>query len=347
MKNTVSLTVLLLLFASNLLYCKVAFTVEKACFGEKTILSSTSSSKDSIIYYNWDLNGNNKFVDASGVVINHKFAAVGTYNVGLQIITDVGDTFSLHKQVVISPLPQADFTVSDKCSLDSTQFTSTTTISSGKVVNYIWHFDDGYGASLVSNPKHKYGADGNYAVKLLAVSDFGCIDSIQRKVDIYPTPPIHFTYDPDTIFFESESTVIGIKETYPEMSWSTGEKTQSVTISTSQLLSINVVSSDGCPNSARIQITAKPRLDLVSLDLITPNNDGHNDVWELGNTGGWKQIRVQVFNRYGDLVFSSEHYNNDWDATFNGNILPEGTYYYIIKIEDNGKVYTGSLSILR
>ena len=65
---------------------------------------------------------------------------------------------------------------------------------------------------------------------------------------------------------------------------------------------------------------------------------------------GYKQVKLQVFNRYGIEVFQSENYENNWDATYNGKLLPQGSYYYIVEVidwnPDRNIVYKGSLSIL-
>jgi gliding motility-associated-like protein len=56
---------------------------------------------------------------------------------------------------------------------------------------------------------------------------------------------------------------------------------------------------------------------------------------------------VQVFNRYGQVVFSSTGYAIPWDGTMNGKPLPVGTYYYIINPKSGRQVISGSVTILR
>ncbi|MFT7612126.1 MAG: gliding motility-associated-like protein, partial [Parvicellaceae bacterium] len=50
--------------------------------------------------------------------------------------------------------------------------------------------------------------------------------------------------------------------------------------------------------------------------------------------------------RWGQHVFSSKNYNNDWDGTFNGEPLPDGSYYYVIQCDGSVKE-KGALTILR
>lgn len=69
-------------------------------------------------------------------------------------------------------------------------------------------------------------------------------------------------------------------------------------------------------------------------NAFTPNGDGVNDTWMvydqnfcLLNGGG---VIVTIFNRYGSKVFESKNYTNNWDGTYNGKPLPDGTYYAVI-----------------
>ncbi len=70
--------------------------------------------------------------------------------------------------------------------------------------------------------------------------------------------------------------------------------------------------------------------------IITPNGDGYNDEFLIPclSPGGEVVARLAVFNRWGDEVFSSDDYQNDWEGTFNGQDVPDGVYFYRIEFED-------------
>jgi len=53
-----------------------------------------------------------------------------------------------------------------------------------------------------------------------------------------------------------------------------------------------------------------------------------------------------IFNRWGNEVYSSENYQNDWDGTWDGKILPDGTYFYIFS-DGRGNKFTGYVHINR
>lgn len=85
-------------------------------------------------------------------------------------------------------------------------------------------------------------------------------------------------------------------------------------------------------------------------NTITPNGDGMNDVliFDVLNSGNFPQNSLIIFNRWGDEVFQAQPYNNDWGGTLNGKLLPEATYYYILRLSlGNGEVIKGDITILK
>ncbi|MEL1254711.1 gliding motility-associated C-terminal domain-containing protein, partial [Flavobacterium sp. DGU38] len=92
---------------------------------------------------------------------------------------------------------------------------------------------------------------------------------------------------------------------------------------------------------------------LTVYNEFTPNNDGSNDLFRIDCIESYPNNELKVFNRYGALVYSKKGYENDWNGTANvsgvinrGDMLPTGTYFYVIEIGD-GKVKKGWLSIMR
>jgi gliding motility-associated-like protein len=80
--------------------------------------------------------------------------------------------------------------------------------------------------------------------------------------------------------------------------------------------------------------------------LFTPNNDGMNDYWYIPDIEQYGIISVQIYNRFGKLLYYSSAYKNDWNGTYNGTPLPEASYYYIIKSSEKG-IIKGVVNIVR
>lgn len=105
----------------------------------------------------------------------------------------------------------------------------------------------------------------------------------------------------------------------------------------------------GCSNSSNVTIQVLPYC-IKPMNAFTPNKDGFYDTWFITNGNCLKKATVQVYNRYGGKVFESQDYKNDWDGTYKGKPLPDGTYYYVINYELlNGDqvMKKGDVTILR
>jgi len=82
-------------------------------------------------------------------------------------------------------------------------------------------------------------------------------------------------------------------------------------------------------------------------NIITPNNYGINDYWQINGIESYPNAEVQVFTRYGQKVFESKGYAKPFDGTYNGQKLPVGAYYYIINLNNKCNLLSGSLTIIR
>ncbi|WP_158990276.1 gliding motility-associated C-terminal domain-containing protein [Mucilaginibacter sp. L196] len=95
-------------------------------------------------------------------------------------------------------------------------------------------------------------------------------------------------------------------------------------------------------------LTIEPSLSALSIpNTFTPNGDGINDTWEIKYLDYYPKSTVNIFNRWGQKVFSSIGYPTPWDGTYKGTVLPSGTYYYIIDPKNGQAVFSGWLAIIR
>ncbi len=109
---------------------------------------------------------------------------------------------------------------------------------------------------------------------------------------------------------------------------------------------LEVTSVDGCKARDSVTIIVWPPLSVPN--AFSPNGDGINDRWEIATLGSFQQARIEVYNRYGALVYRSAGYDRAFDGTVNGKPLPTGVYYYIIEPQ-NGvhHTMTGTLTLIR
>jgi gliding motility-associated-like protein len=84
-------------------------------------------------------------------------------------------------------------------------------------------------------------------------------------------------------------------------------------------------------------------------DVITPNGDGKNDTWVIDGINKYPKHEVFIYNRWGQLIYSTRDYNNTWTGTnTRGDEVPSAAYFYVIQLNnDKQEVWTGSVTIVR
>ena len=73
-------------------------------------------------------------------------------------------------------------------------------------------------------------------------------------------------------------------------------------------------------------------------EFFTPNGDGINDFWNIGEIQRYPNNEVWVYDVSGNLVFNQKNYNNDWQGDYNGSPLPSASYLFRIDVDGNGSI---------
>ena len=126
------------------------------------------------------------------------------------------------------------------------------------------------------------------------------------------------------------------------------DNSESILVNPDQMATYQVVVTD----ANGIQVQAAVPVNVVDCNVViptgfTPNGDNINDTWELQNINTFEERLVEVYNRYGHRVFFSDTYSSAWDGTYNGDVLPPGTYYYRIELDAGSQSYQGQVTILK
>ena len=155
-----------------------------------------------------------------------------------------------------------------------------------------------------------------------------------------------------TIPESSQSVVWNIIEGDGTFANKYDETTALTGASAGNLVIVYTMNYPGCGSSTdtlELVITQCASDEIHIPTLFTPNADGDNDVFELPNfTLLYPQCEVQIYNRWGSIVYESVGYQTPWDGNFKEEPVPPGTYFYRIALNDGSdEVLTGSISIIR
>lgn len=226
----------------------------------------------------------------------------------------------------------------------------------GNVLYWLSSGDNGLTWSTIANTTNTLTLSGlvqNTTFKALVQSANCSIDST-NSIKIFVLPSFTVNAGIDTTISQGQSiTLNGLGTGSPLWIPSSELDNSSVfnPIATPQVTThyiLMVTDVNSCTNSDTVLVNVIPlTFEGVISNVFSPNGDGINDSWYIENIKYYPNSEVTVYNIYGNVVFTAQAYNNDWQGTFNGAPLPDGTYYYVVKINNESPTLKGSLDILR
>ncbi len=89
------------------------------------------------------------------------------------------------------------------------------------------------------------------------------------------------------------------------------------------------------------------RHEVIIPEAFSPNGDGVNDVWYIENIEMFPNNHVQIFNRWGNMVYEADSYDNSWDGRRKGKKMPDATYYFVVDLKNSRRPFTGAVTIIR
>lgn len=302
----------------------------------------------------------------------HTYEKPGNYTITLELQEDYCESFDTAYVYIQPTAPIADFTAdpTSGCAPLTVNFTNLTKY--GDADKYVWYFGEGEGKSTTEHPSYTYYRPGTYSVRLEATNTSGITDMAVKRflIEVYAVPhadfiirptkvklpddPIYTTnlsYEGDTYFWDfgdgATSTEYEPSHTYAD----TGRYSISLIAMTEHHCSDTVVYEnlveviDG--NEIRIPNAFTPSLE-------GPNggnryNDGRNDVF-FPVTEGVIAYHMQIYNRWGELLFDTKDTGKGWDGYYKGKICPPDVYIYKIdfKFIDGREVMKfGDVALIR
>ncbi|WP_158728170.1 T9SS type B sorting domain-containing protein [Flavobacterium sp. I-STPA6A] len=109
--------------------------------------------------------------------------------------------------------------------------------------------------------------------------------------------------------------------------------------------SVTVTDANGCTATATRFFKF---IDIKIPTVFTPNGDGNNDTWAPTNTINYKDLIFEVFDRYGRKLGTYIE-GQSWNGKYNGNELPSGDYWYILRLKDvkDPREFVGHFTLYR
>jgi PKD repeat protein len=283
----------------------VAFDKANACLGQDLIFTNTT--KPLTAKMTWDF-GNG--ATATTTDAKYKYSKPGTYNVTLSADLN-GCVAKLTQKVYQFEKPVAKFVLkSGSCDNDAFEFTNQTTIGSGLVGSF-WNFSDNGSVSTDESPKYTFSKSGNKNVKLVAMSEFGCKDSMVKTIEVRESPKAGFTNTPACSLTPTEftNTTADVSGSVANYNWSFGDgstsKTKSPTKNWSNLgpktVTLLVTLDNGCSSvvTKQLSVLTQPKANFSATDVCA------GDQVVFVNNTTWPQGDISYTWDFGDNTSSN------------------------------------------
>jgi len=221
---------------------------------------------------------------------------------------------------------------------------------SGSNTSYVWLFGDGSSASSL-NPSHSY-ANGTYTVSL--ISTYECISDTSFISVTIPNPtPVSSSFNTqiDSCNFTISFTAADSTQNHL---WLFGNGSSSnlpnpvYTYSGAGNYTITHIVSNQCYSDSTAVTLNVPNAfeDQIFIpNAFSPNNDLKNDVFEFVNRSNCIEFTIDIFNRWGQHIYSGNQDNFSWDGTYQKKACSEGIYPYIIRF--NKSYRSGFVTLFR
>jgi gliding motility-associated-like protein len=339
-----------------------AFTMPASVCMPNGVVQFTNGSTipdNSTLSYAWNFGDPASGANNTSTLANptHIFTASGTYTITLTVTGANGCSSTISQTFDdFFDKPIAAFTpdATEICTGTAVRFTDGSTAPNSTISSWKYIFSDGTVLTQQS-PSKSFSTPGSFTVRLVVTSAQGCISDTSAPVTITVHQQPQVNAGPDFIVAQGTSVQFLATSSTPGVNilWTptTGLSSSTVLQPThiaqaDATYTIELSSGNGFCTATDF-LTVKILRPLRIPNAFSPNGDNINDRWEIENLSDYTGAIVEVFNRYGAMVWKSAGYATPWDGTSNGKPLPLATYYYVIQLKNGFKPLSGSITLIR
>jgi gliding motility-associated-like protein len=269
-------------------------------------------TKDSLdVIYNPTRPGKECNYNLSGNAANSRFSLDGRKSI-YGFPTFIQSYFNIPK-----------FTYDSICFSDSVHFKIT---NKANIDSVLWEFGDG-NTSSDTNAAHAYSTPGVYLVKLTEMfNGKSYMDS--SYVSVLKLPSLNIGRI--ALLYPQTSINLHAGGGFTRYNWSTGSKDSIINVVREGYYTVHVEDQYCCNTSDTVYVQP---FSYYAPTAFTPDGDGKNDVFRLVGMNQDIIMNLKIYNRRGDLIYTSDIDNMGWDGTYNGNPLPMDTYVWVAYVE--------------
>lgn len=309
------------------------------CAGNQGTFSASQGSGS----YNWSVTGGT-LVDGQGTnTIHAAFSQSGNAIVSLIYTSTCNTSDTASKSVTVAPAASVKITASDSVICPGADVVLTPVPSPPG--SYIWQKDGKtLKTSALSSPMTVTDS-GDYSLEVntgVCVLNSNTLHVSRSILSVNAGPDLKIEQGNAV---EIKTTATGTVATYywtPSGVAAVAKPVVSPSVTTEYMVEVTDVS--GCTAFDTVLVTVVPPLFIPN--AFTPNGDGIHDTWQIKGWEQFDEFTVEIFNRWGSIVYRSPRSYAPWNGTYKGDMMPVATYYYIITMTKNGQTESRSGSVL-
>lgn len=334
-----------------------SFTYVDTCLTETTQFASTSFSPIGMpLKHDWQIDGSSYSISNPA----HLYSTDGVKSIQLITENTFGCLDTLNRTIEIEPLPQVMFGFENICERQEAFFFDSTT-TKGSIDEWRWRVKNKI-VSYLPDHNQVFNTAGSFPVQLTGKNSFGCVDSLDRIITIWPKAKAKFDNFPKDIYITDP--FVNFVQSGSDANWwqwdfgdfspeENGPEALHQYLDTGIFRARLIANNDfNCADTFYRTIIIKPNLRIFIPNAFSPGPD--NDVNTTFGPGGMlygiKSMNMTIYTRWGEQIYYSDHIDKPWDGTYMGELVQEGTYLYLIKIKDvynDVFRYSGTLSVIR
>jgi len=221
----------------------------------------------------WDFDNDGTVDNSTQGPNTNLYPSEGVYTIKLIVETVAGCLDTLIKTVTIYPMPVANFSFINACLGSPIVFSDLSNVTTGTISNWQWDFGN-LNTSVLQNPSVNYASENIYNVRLIAINDKGCEDTLTKQIEVWPVPIASF--GPDEVCLNeatqfTDSTIVSNAYTVNNIvqwAWDfdgngtiddvNQSPTYIYTIDGVYPAKLTVVSNNGCVHDTIINVTVNP-----------------------------------------------------------------------------------------
>lgn len=306
----------------------------------------------------WIFYSANKIDTIKGDTVTYCFNDTGNFRMDVYAFSvDWNNAHNIGALNVVVPcLPKVDL-VADRETICVNESVNFKQVSDGTVTDWQWTFQGGNPATYTGKqpPPVYYSDTGYFNVSLLATNAYGGLDMLKVNFIHVMAGPVPYQVENEFMVKEGDEVTLSACAEGGDYTWKPAvnivEDNDTLIIvqpESTQRYMVTITNENGCATNCDYMVYVQNGLLLPT--AFTPNGDGVNDVFRILNTN-IKLLNFSIYNRWGELVFSTSDINEGWDGVYKDVAQPMSTFVwtcdYVISKTGKRKSAKGNVTLVR